>query len=62
MGSGPSSAVLADIASRPGRDTAIATIIKWMFIGASLLFLMALLFAPLITVTVPGTEVRPVAV
>src|ERR1700755_3546402 len=50
MAAGPSSAALAEIASRPGRDTAIASVIKWFFIGMSLLFLAALLFAPLITV------------
>lgn len=50
MAAGPSRALLAEIASRPGRDTALASIIKWMFIGLSLLFLFALLLAPLLTV------------
>jgi len=50
MAAGPSSALLAELASRPGRDTVIASVIKWTFIGLSLLFLAALLFAPLITV------------
>lgn len=50
MAGGPSGVVLAELASRPGRDTAVATLIKLTFIGISLLFLMALLFAPLITV------------
>jgi sulfate transport system permease protein len=50
MAAGPSGAVLAELASRPGRDTAAATLIKCSFIGISLLFLMGLLFAPLITV------------
>lgn len=50
MGEGPNKALLAEIASRPGRDTLASTLIKWSFIGLSLLFLAALLFAPLITV------------
>ena len=50
MSVGPSSLVLAELASRPGRDTVISSIVKWMFIGVSLLFLLALLFAPLLTV------------
>ena len=50
MSAGPSSALLAELASRPGRDTAISSVVKWLFIGVSLLFLMGLLFAPLITV------------
>jgi sulfate/thiosulfate transport system permease protein len=50
MAGGPNKALLAEIASRPGRDTWASTLIKWSFILASLLFLAALLFAPLITV------------
>jgi sulfate transport system permease protein len=50
MAAGPSGAVLAELASRPGRDTVVATLIKWTFIGVSLLFLCALLLAPLFTV------------
>jgi sulfate transport system permease protein len=50
MAGGPNKALLAEIATRPGRDTLASTLIKWSFIGASLLFLAALLFAPLITV------------
>jgi sulfate/thiosulfate transport system permease protein len=50
MAGGPNKALLAEIASRPGRDTWASTLIKWSFIGTSLLFLAALLFAPLITV------------
>lgn len=56
MAAGPSGAVLAEIASRPGRDTAMATLIKWTFIGLSLLFLFALLLAPLLTVFVGAFE------
>jgi sulfate transport system permease protein len=50
MAGGPSKAILAELASRPGRDTFVSTLIKGMFITLSLLFLAALLFAPLITV------------
>jgi sulfate transport system permease protein len=50
MAGGPNKALLAEIATRPGRDTWASTLIKWSFIGVSLLFLAALLFAPLITV------------
>jgi sulfate/thiosulfate transport system permease protein len=39
-----------DLASRPGRDTLTSSLIKALFIGVSLLFLAALLFAPLATV------------
>jgi sulfate transport system permease protein len=49
MASGPSEAVLAELASRPGRSL-FSTLVKWTFIGLSLLFLAALLFAPLVTV------------
>lgn len=50
MAGGPSKALLAELASRPGRDSFISSIIKGAFITLSLLFLAALLFAPLITV------------
>lgn len=50
MAGGPSKALLAELASRPGRDSFISSIIKGTFITLSLLFLAALLFAPLITV------------
>ncbi len=39
-----------DLASRPGRDTIASHVIRWTFITISLLFLAALLFAPLATV------------
>lgn len=39
-----------DIATRPGRDTILSHVVRWMFISLSLLFLAALLFAPLATV------------
>ena len=50
MAHGPSKAVLAELATRPGRDSLVGTLIKGMFIALSLLFLAALLFAPLVTV------------
>jgi sulfate/thiosulfate transport system permease protein len=49
MAGGPSKELLAEIASRPGR-TLLSSILKVLFITVSLLFLAALLFAPLITV------------
>jgi sulfate transport system permease protein len=56
MAGGPAPELLAEIASRPGRDTFTSTIIKSFFIGISLLFLAALLFAPLITVFAAALE------
>ena len=50
MAGGPSKAVLAELASRPGRDTLVTVLIKGVFISLSLLFLAALLFSPLATV------------
>ena len=50
MAGGPSKALLDEIASRPGRDTFVSSVIKGAFITLSLLFLAGLLFAPLITV------------
>ena len=41
-----------DIASRPGRDTIVSSLARWAFISLSLVFLAALLFAPLATVFV----------
>jgi len=43
-------ALQEDLASRPGRDTLVSSLIRWGFISASLLFLAALLLAPLVTV------------
>ena len=45
-----------DLDSRPGRDTLASAIIRWTFISLSLLFLAALLFAPLATVFVMAFE------
>jgi sulfate/thiosulfate transport system permease protein len=49
-GPGTSQELLVEIASRPGRDTVLSFVVKAAFIATSLLFLAALLFAPLITV------------
>jgi sulfate/thiosulfate transport system permease protein len=43
-------ALQEDLASRPGRDTLVSSLIRWGFISVSLLFLAALLLAPLVTV------------
>ncbi|HEU4601308.1 MAG TPA: sulfate ABC transporter permease subunit CysW [Steroidobacteraceae bacterium] len=56
MAGGPSKELLAEIASRPGRDTLVSGLIKGVFIGTSLLFLAALLFAPLATVFASALE------
>jgi sulfate transport system permease protein len=50
MAGGPSKEMLAEIASRPGRDTLLSSVVKYVFILLSLGFLAALLFAPLATV------------
>jgi sulfate/thiosulfate transport system permease protein len=55
-GPGTSQELLAEIASRPGRDTVFGFVVKAAFIGISLLFLAALLFAPLITVFATAFE------
>jgi sulfate transport system permease protein len=46
----------AEIVSRPGRDTFLAVILRWILIGISLVFLAALLFAPLVTVFVMALQ------
>ncbi len=56
MAGGPTKEMLAELASRPGRDTIVSTLIKGLFISLSLLFLAALLFAPLLTVFVTALE------
>jgi sulfate/thiosulfate transport system permease protein len=50
------SASLEDIQTRPGRDTILSSLVRWIFIGVSLAFLAALLFAPLATVFVMAFE------
>ena len=42
--------MLAELRSRPGHDSLLANLMRWVLISISLLFLAALLFAPLITV------------
>jgi sulfate/thiosulfate transport system permease protein len=56
MAGGPSKELLAEIASRPGRDTVLSFVVKALFITLSLAFLAALLFAPLITVFATALE------
>jgi sulfate transport system permease protein len=56
MAGGPSKELLAEIASRPGRDTFVSGLLKFFFIATSLLFLAGLLFAPLATVFTSALE------
>jgi sulfate transport system permease protein len=46
----------AELASRPGRDSLTTALVKGLFIGTSLIFLAALLFAPLIAVFAGALE------
>ncbi|HEY1898571.1 MAG TPA: sulfate ABC transporter permease subunit CysW [Steroidobacteraceae bacterium] len=50
MAGGPSQAMLTELRSRPGHDSLLGNLMRWLLIGVSMLFLAALLFAPLITV------------
>jgi sulfate transport system permease protein len=50
MAAVPQIAAHEDIATRPGRATIRSSLVRWAFIGISLLFLAALLLAPLATV------------
>jgi sulfate transport system permease protein len=45
-----------DLATRPGRDTLLAVLLRWLLIALSLTFLAALLFAPLATVFAMALE------
>jgi sulfate transport system permease protein len=56
MAGATQSVLQEDLASRPGRDTIASSLIRWSFITVSLLFLAALLFAPLATVFVMALE------
>jgi sulfate/thiosulfate transport system permease protein len=56
MTAGPSQAVLAELATRPGRDTVTSSVVKGVFIALSLVFLAALLFAPLAIVFVTAVS------
>ena len=48
----PNTAAHEDVSSRPGRATIKSSLVRWVFISISLLFLAALLLAPLATVFV----------
>ncbi|HTY94902.1 MAG TPA: sulfate ABC transporter permease subunit CysW [Steroidobacteraceae bacterium] len=50
MAGGPTPAMMAELRSRPGHDSLLGRLMRWLLIGVSLLFLAALLIAPLITV------------
>jgi len=50
MAGGPSQQVLAELATRPGRDTWTGRLARYFFITLSVVFLAALLLAPLATV------------
>jgi sulfate/thiosulfate transport system permease protein len=50
MSSGPTKELLAELKSRPGRNTLQSAVTRWAFISVSLLFLAALLIAPLLSV------------
>jgi sulfate transport system permease protein len=56
MAAVPNPSVFEDIASRPGRASIKSTLVRWLFISVSLLFLAALLLAPLATVLVMALE------
>jgi len=56
MASEQPAALRAEIVSRPGRDTFLSVIMRWVLIGISLVFLAALLFAPLVTVFVMALQ------
>lgn len=47
MAGGPSKELLAELSTRPGRNTLPAVVTRWLFIWTSLTFLAALLLAPL---------------
>lgn len=50
MAAVPQAAAFEDIATRPGRASIKSSLVRWTFIGVSLMFLAALLLAPLATV------------
>src|SRR5687767_689609 len=53
----PDAAVFQDeLVSRPGHNTWVTVLLRWMFITLSLVFLAALLFAPLATVFAMALE------
>jgi sulfate/thiosulfate transport system permease protein len=50
MATGPSKQLIAELASRPGRNNWADKLARWTFISVSVLFLSMLLIAPLVTV------------
>jgi sulfate transport system permease protein len=56
MASRATQAFIDEHATRPGRDTVVTVLARAFFIGVSLLFLAALLFAPLATVFAMAIE------
>ncbi|HET9389885.1 MAG TPA: sulfate ABC transporter permease subunit CysW [Steroidobacteraceae bacterium] len=56
MAAGTHALGLEDLDTRPGRDTIVSSLVRWSFIGVSLAFLAALLFAPLATVFVMALQ------
>jgi sulfate/thiosulfate transport system permease protein len=56
MAGGLLTATRDDLATRPGRDTLLAVLMRWVLIAVSLTFLAALLFAPLATVFAMALE------
>ena len=52
----PNIAAHEDVATRPGRASIKSSLVRWLFISLSLLFLAALLLAPLATVFVMALE------
>ena len=56
MAAVPHASAFEDIASRPGGASIKSTLVRWLFISLSLLFLAALLLAPLATVMAMALE------
>jgi len=56
MAGGTRSATSEDLATRPGRDTVLSIAVRWTLITISLVFLAALLLAPLATVFTAALE------
>ena len=50
MAGGPSKQLIAELASRPGRNNWADKFARWAFISISVVFLSMLLIAPLVTV------------
>jgi sulfate/thiosulfate transport system permease protein len=56
MAGGAAQISLVELRSRPGHDSLLGKLLRWLLIGISLLFLAALLIAPLITVFATALE------